>query len=161
MTRDWFYEALDSKNPIITEPYTDLTTNSLVTSIAYAVRDEKEKPLGVCAIDILLSELIPFVQGKTFTKDGQSFLINKDGMYLTNSNFDKILNDNFFDEYKSLSSYKDKILEGDLIESKAKDGYYKEHLLLLRHLAEQCTAYGASATEYYIEFMLSHYYCLW
>ena len=124
MTRDWFYEALDSKNPIITEPYTDATTNSLVTSIAYAVRDEKEKPLGVCAIDILLSELIPFVQGKTFTKDGQSFLINKDGMYLTNSNFDKILNDNFFDEYKSLSMYKDKILEGDFIESKAKDGYY-------------------------------------
>ena len=39
-TRDWYSEAIKSKDAVITVPYVDATTHELVTTIAYAVRNE-------------------------------------------------------------------------------------------------------------------------
>ncbi|MBQ4236672.1 MAG: cache domain-containing protein [Treponema sp.] len=63
---------------IITEPYIDFDTKSLVTTIACAARDNGEFR-GVVAIDIFLSELNDMIHGKKLTDDGKTFLIDANG----------------------------------------------------------------------------------
>ncbi|MBP5450108.1 MAG: cache domain-containing protein, partial [Spirochaetales bacterium] len=104
-SRDWYAEAKKTDKVIVSEPYIDEDTRSLVTTVAYAVR-ENDKFLGVNGIDILLTEINSMVSGNKLTKNGKTFLIDQNGLYLTNEDFDKIMKVNFFDEYKSLSKYK-------------------------------------------------------
>ena len=123
-TRDWYYMAKASEKAVITEPYVDATTGSLVTSIALQAKNDSGKFIGVIAVDILLKDLNTIVQDKKITENGKSFLIDSNGLYLTNDDFEKIQNVNFFDEYKQLAKYKDKISSETFIESKAPGGYY-------------------------------------
>ena len=123
-TRDWYIEASQISDIAITEPYTDATTQSLVTTISHAIRDTGNKVIGVTAIDILLSDLNELIQSKKITANGQSFILDSNGLYLTHTDFDKVLQCNFFDDYPSLSNFKGQLLKGDFFESDAAGGYY-------------------------------------
>lgn len=122
-TRDWFMAAKKSDRVIITEPYIDFDTKSLVTTIACAARDNGEFR-GVVAIDIFLSELNDMIHGKKLTDDGKTFLIDANGLYLTNDDFEKVQTTNFYDDFKNLASYKSKIGEDVFIDTRAPGGYY-------------------------------------
>ena len=101
-TRDWWIAAINAKDCGITEPYTDLTTGDLVTSISYAIR-ENSKVTGVLAMDITLDELSNIVKDMKITSNGQSFLVDSNSLYLTNDVFENILEKSIFDDYPMLS----------------------------------------------------------
>ncbi len=122
-TRDWYYKAYNSNEVEITEPYTDLTTGQLVTSIAYGIR-KNDKVTGVVAIDMTLEKLNGFVRDIKLSPNGQTFILDNEGRYLTNDVFSKILENNFFDDYSGLSRYKTEILKGSFFKIDNKTGYY-------------------------------------
>ncbi|MBQ3923805.1 MAG: methyl-accepting chemotaxis protein, partial [Spirochaetales bacterium] len=122
-SRDWYAEAKKTDKAIVSEPYIDEDTHSLVTTVAYAVR-ENDKFLGVNGIDILLTDINSIVSENKLTKNGKTFLIDQKGLYLTNEDFDKIMKVNFFDEYKSLSKYKTNLNSKVFIDTDAAGGYY-------------------------------------
>lgn len=82
--RDWYSLAHASPNVIITEPYVDDDTHELVTTISYATYNSDKKFKGVIAIDINLTDLTSIISNIKITNHGSSFLIDKDGYYLTN-----------------------------------------------------------------------------
>ena len=123
-TRDWYEGAKKSSGMIITEPYVDATTNFLVTSIARAVYNDSNRFIGVVAIDILLHDLNLMVKDKKITENGSSYLIDSNGLYLTNDDFDKIQNVNFFEEYSQFAKYKSGFSDEVFLETRAPGGYY-------------------------------------
>ncbi len=123
-TRDWYYKSKASDRPVITEPYTDATTNSLVTSIGYAVHDSSGKFRGVVAVDILLSDMNGIIENISLSENGVSFLLDQNGNYLTNADFSKILEANFFDDYPALKDYKKTMNGSDIMNVNAGGGMF-------------------------------------
>ena len=122
-TREWYVAARLSKEPIITDPYVDADTKSLVTTIAYAVQKNNEFN-GVVAIDILLKDLNEMIMNNRLSKSGVSYIIDRNGDYLTNSDFDKILNKNFFNEYPEFKSHKRDFSNEDFFDLNASKNSY-------------------------------------
>ena len=122
-SRDWYAAAKNSEKPIITEPYIDETTGELVTSVAFGVRSNGQF-LGVTGIDILLTEINTIIAEKKLTKSGKSYLIDPNGIYLTNEKTDKVMNINFFDEHKDFANYKSKLGNKVFITTSTSNGSY-------------------------------------
>ena len=122
-TRDWYSEAIKSKDAIITVPYVDATTHELVTTIAYAVRNESGIK-GVIAVDILLNDLNGIVSQTSLSKNGKSYLLDADGYYLTNEDETKVLENNFFEEFKVFAPFKKTISNNKFFEIDAGDKMY-------------------------------------
>jgi methyl-accepting chemotaxis protein len=122
--RSWYKQSAGNDGITITDPYVDSTTKELVTTVAHAVIINN-KSKGVVGIDIGLSELTKMISEIKLTESGKSFLLDKNGRYITNDDNSKILNTNFFSDYKNFYQYKDKItVDKTLIEAKSKNKLY-------------------------------------
>jgi methyl-accepting chemotaxis protein len=122
--RSWYKQSAGNNGITITDPYVDSTTKELVTTVAHAVIINN-KSKGVVGIDIGLSELTKMISEIKLTESGKSFLLDKNGRYITNDDNSKILNTNFFSDYKNFYQYKDKItVDKTLIEAKSKNKLY-------------------------------------
>ena len=122
--QDWYKTAGNADSVIITEPYIDEDTKDLVCSVAKRINSKAGKFIGVAGIDIHLTELSETIHGIKITDGGMSYIIDKNGNYLTNEDNSKILNTNFFDDYPMLASFNKKIENGDIIDINASSKYY-------------------------------------
>ena len=120
-SRDWYSAAVKSNKVVITEPYVDETTGSLVTTIAIAAR-ENGSVKGVVGIDIMLDTMNSIVQELRLSEGGVSYIIDQNGNYLTNEEPSKILNANIFDDYPALAGCKQRL--GENFVDLRVDGYY-------------------------------------
>lgn len=107
-SRPWYTEAASARGVIFTEPYTDVITGGTVMTLARAARVDGSL-VGVGAVDISINQLGGIVDDIQLTSDGQSFLLDYAGYYLTNSDKGKVLKDNFFKEYPEFASAKEKV----------------------------------------------------
>lgn len=71
-TRSWYSAAKNSNKVELCEPYVDMSTQSLITTISLSVKDDHGKFIGVVALDILLEVLNDMVTGKKISKNGQT-----------------------------------------------------------------------------------------
>jgi methyl-accepting chemotaxis protein len=79
--RDWYKSAQRSAEPVLTEPYTDVSTGKTVISIVQGVvRDGR--PLAVVGGDLSLQMIIDSLNALNFNGMGHAFLINADGKIL-------------------------------------------------------------------------------
>jgi methyl-accepting chemotaxis protein len=121
-SRDWWKLAEKSQGIVLTDPYVDAQTGSLVTTVAMAVRDNGFLK-GVVGLDIMLDTLNSIVQKLQLSKGGISFILDRDGNYLTNEDSKKILNANFFSDYPALSARKSE-LGKTFVDLRVDGGYY-------------------------------------
>jgi methyl-accepting chemotaxis protein len=97
--RPWFIEAVQNNGKvIITEPYIDAETNRLVFTAAKTAETAKGQFNGVVAADVFLDVLDSIVRARKITEDGESYLLDAKGVYLTSKNKEKIMKNNFFDD---------------------------------------------------------------
>ncbi len=96
-TRVWFKDAKTSSGIIVTEPYVDTLTGGIVITLAKAV-NKGGSFYGVAGIDITLDKLFSVIEEFKLSPSGLSYLLNKDGLYITNPDSKKILSESFFDE---------------------------------------------------------------
>ena len=121
--RDWYIAAKNSSKVIITEPYVDEDTKELVCTICYGIHSRDGRFIGVTGIDIMLTELSEKIQKIILTENGESYIIDKNGNYLTNPNIDKINVDNFFNDNPELSKHKNE-QSNSVIDINASNQYY-------------------------------------
>ena len=129
MARDWFSKSLSASGVVITEPYTDATTNSLVTTVSTAVR-KNGRAQGVVGVDILLTDLNKIMEQLKISANGTSFLLDTNGAYLTNENAAKILSANFFNDYPALKKFQGRASEETFLDLDAGNGLYFASRLL-------------------------------
>ncbi|MCR4790859.1 MAG: methyl-accepting chemotaxis protein [Treponemataceae bacterium] len=114
-SRGWWKAAVNSDGVAFCDPYVDMTTNSICAAVSTAVR-KNGRLLGVVSIDILLSQLNSIVDSTVLTPDGQSYLIDMSGRYITNPEIEKVLNVNFFEDYKGFGKYAESVKNGDVLD---------------------------------------------
>jgi phosphate/sulfate permease len=97
LERPWFKIAAQNKGKlIITEPYIEALEKKLVVTPTKTVENSKGEFIGVIASCIYLDMLDSVVSARKITEDGESYLLDAKGLYLTGG--DKILKYNFFDD---------------------------------------------------------------
>jgi methyl-accepting chemotaxis protein len=79
--RDWYKSAQHSAEPVLTEPYMDVSTGKQVISIVQGVVRDGQ-PLAVVGGDLSLQMIIDSLNALNFNGMGHAFLINADGKIL-------------------------------------------------------------------------------
>ena len=78
-TRDWYIEAMEAQDFIITEPYIDTLSQTLVTSVIGPAYDTDGSMLGLVAIDITLSNIKSIMSKYNIGNNGVFFLTTEGG----------------------------------------------------------------------------------
>ncbi|WP_439616586.1 methyl-accepting chemotaxis protein McpU [Shinella sp.] len=79
--RPWYQDAVKANGSVLTEPYTDASTNDLIISAATPVKRDG-KLLGVAGSDFSLKSLVDMVNSVDLGGTGFAFLVNKNGQIL-------------------------------------------------------------------------------
>lgn len=96
-TRAWFANAIEQSEPILTEPYMDMITNSLVVSVAGRIEGDQGEMLGVIGLDVLLTTVEEIVRNLLITRNSRSYLLDGSGLYITADQEEDILTENYFE----------------------------------------------------------------
>ena len=123
-SRKWFTDGRDSDCIVFTDPYIDAATNSLVSSICHKIKHKDGSFAGTAGIDVNLKALNVIVDNIQLTENGHTYIIDKNGFYLTNDDFSKILKDNFFDDYPDLKECKHELGSTIHVEARTEADYY-------------------------------------
>ncbi len=86
-SRSWYKAAVNSSEPIITEPYTDVQTNRQVITCAVRVQ-ENGKTIGVLGADIFIDYLVEVVNSIKADENGYAVLITADNKIICHKNAD-------------------------------------------------------------------------
>ena len=78
-TREW-YECTKTKKTFLTEPYTDISTGTMIVSVATPVYNSAGAVIGVTGVDISLNKVSKLMKNYTIGEDGFSVLLSSDGV---------------------------------------------------------------------------------
>ncbi len=81
-----YYSAVTTKKTVVTSPYLDVESGSLVVSIGSPVFAGNGTVLGVVLVDLSTQFITDFVMASDFGDTGTNFLIDESGMILASSN---------------------------------------------------------------------------
>jgi len=110
--RPWFPFALQNPGkPGITAPYIDDSTKKLCITIVQTVHDEKNNIKGVVGVDMFLTDLTELINARKITEDSRSFLVDKDGLYITHTDQNFVMERNVFQDLNASEFSKEKILK--------------------------------------------------
>ncbi|KAB0551210.1 methyl-accepting chemotaxis protein [Pseudomonas argentinensis] len=90
-TRPWYKDAAQANRTILTAPYVDQITNSLVISPIAPVRGPDGKPFGVTGGDVSLDTLVKIINAIELGDLGYAFLVSKDGTILVHPQADLVM----------------------------------------------------------------------
>jgi methyl-accepting chemotaxis protein len=107
--RAWFTDTKKHDGLFLTEPYLDAISKKIVVTIAGNVVLNDGRKAGVVGLDLFITRVGEIVSAERLSANGKAFLINKDGLYITNDNIDAVLKDSAFD-LPALASVKDAVL---------------------------------------------------
>jgi len=98
--RDWFMAAKDNPHGFgYTEPYVDANYQIPVISISANIYDNAGRDVGVAAVDVDISLFDGLIASQATMKDQKIFLINQQGLFITNPDTNAVLEMDFFDEF--------------------------------------------------------------
>jgi methyl-accepting chemotaxis protein len=81
---------------VITDPYEDSSTGEICVTMVRTV-ERGGKIIGVAGTDVFLSVLTDIVTSRKITSDGNTFIIDKAGMYLVHKDSSLVMTANFFE----------------------------------------------------------------
>ena len=96
--RPWFKNAVNNKGKaVFTDPYVDSMTNQLCVTVSYAAYKEYSL-LGVGAADLILNDLMQLIENFSISENNQIYLVDSDGLFITNNDISKITVGNYFND---------------------------------------------------------------
>ncbi|WP_191015534.1 methyl-accepting chemotaxis protein [Treponema zioleckii] len=112
-SRQWHKSATNNPAKICyTEPFTDVNTGKIIVTISYRVLDNSGNIIGVSAADIVLDELSKIVKEIKVSTHSKINIVTKNGFFITNDDFNAIMNKNYFDDCSIASYSKDSYFDG-------------------------------------------------
>ncbi len=91
--RPWYIKAKKQNKLIWTNPYIFYTAQKPGITVASPVRDSNDEFLGVVGVDIGIDALSTFVSQLNIGKNGQAFIMGRNGDVIAYSDMEKILKD--------------------------------------------------------------------
>ncbi len=77
--REW-YQCVQEKKTVLTEPYTDISTGGMIVSAATPVYNTNGTVVGVAGVDISLNKVSKLMKDYTIGKEGFSVLLSNEGV---------------------------------------------------------------------------------
>ncbi|MDR2394921.1 MAG: hypothetical protein LBD93_12325 [Treponema sp.] len=109
--RNWFISAKKNPGkPGYADPYVDVVTQKLVTSVSFSVFDDDDQDLGVVAGDVSINFLDELLKESAFVPGQTTFFLNHEGLFITHHDTQAVLQKNFFTEF-ALDQYRAAILD--------------------------------------------------
>ncbi len=97
-TRDWFKAAKSNpKQLMITDPYVDVQTGDICITASKAV-NVNGAFAGVVAADISIKNFGNMLNPKIVSPNAKFYVVNKEGLYITNEKLENVMEKNFFGE---------------------------------------------------------------
>ncbi len=123
--RPWYVGAKNTPGIFLSEPYLDANTGEIVVTIASKVSGSGGKPADVMGLDLFITTVGDMVAAERLSPKGESYLVNRDGLYITNADPEKVLKESPFDG-TPIAREKDAILGKDFTFGTSRDGthYY-------------------------------------
>lgn len=121
-TRAWYKNGLAADGKIAVTTFMDMVTGKPVASASRSLKKDG-RTAGVVSIDMKLDYLQSAISAYTVSKSGKSYLLASDGTYVTNEDSSKIMNDDFFSEYK-MESFRSRLTEEAFFTLDAGHGMY-------------------------------------
>ena len=84
-SRGWYQTAKSTKQIVITDPYIDAITGKIVITVAGPLLSDSGTVLGVCGLDIEVTELISLSQGLKADMNGYAVLVDGAGNIVAHS----------------------------------------------------------------------------
>ncbi|OEC32697.1 chemotaxis protein, partial [Pseudomonas sp. 21C1] len=100
--RPWYKDAVAANRAILTAPYVDQITNTLVISPIAPVRGPDGKPFGMAGGDVSLDTLVKIINSIELGELGYAFLVSKDGTVLVHHQADLVMK-NLRDLYPNIT----------------------------------------------------------
>ncbi|MCR5217065.1 methyl-accepting chemotaxis protein [Treponema sp.] len=123
-TRSWFSGAKGSMGTIVfSNPYVDEQSKGIVVTLSKAFKNKKGEFAGVVGVDLLLDEVVKMVDEVKLTKSAAAFMIDSDGIYVTNPDTNKVAQENFYSE-NGFSTLKNKIPDNSPYINLSNNGQY-------------------------------------
>jgi len=108
--RPWFTGAKSIPGNIAySEPFLDAYTGEIIISLSTVVLDKNKRSIGVVAADVLVTKLNTMLNSSMIIPKQELYLLNKDGLFITNHDIDAVMEKNFFDE-PGMARYKNDVL---------------------------------------------------
>ena len=92
-TRPWYISAVTHKSLIWSDVYVLFTGQDMAIAASSPVYDENSNLIGVCSVDIFLSQISDFLQKQYVSKSGEIFIIDRAGLMVATSSDDILLAD--------------------------------------------------------------------
>jgi len=92
-TRPWYISAVTHKSPIWSDIYVLFTGQDMAIAASSPVYDENSNLIGVCSVDIFLSQISDFLRKQYVSKSGKIFIIDRAGLMVATSSNDILLVD--------------------------------------------------------------------
>ncbi|WP_291583812.1 methyl-accepting chemotaxis protein [Clostridium sp. UBA6640] len=112
---DWYKQGKNiDKDLSWSEPYEDEVANVTMITTTVPIVDDKKNFIGVTTADIDLSRIQEMIRNIKVGESGRAFLVNKDGIYLSDIDEEKNMKVNISnDTNESISSISKEILENE------------------------------------------------
>ena len=99
-SRGWYINAKNNMGKtVFSNPYVDEQSKGIVVTLSRTFKNKRGEFAGLVGVDLILDEVVDLVNGVQLTKSGQAFMIDSNGVYVTNPDTEKVANGNFFDDY--------------------------------------------------------------
>ena len=147
-SRAWYSNAKKQTGIFLTDPYLDMITKKLVVSVAgNVVSTASGKSQGVVGIDLFITKVGEMISSRKLSENGQSFLVNMEGTYITNDRAEAILAEKIQDN-TILKSVAESIIKSDSTFGYTPGGKYYYSSVKLRIAPWYYVTYGPLADIY-------------
>jgi len=119
--RPWFHAAKANPRGVgYTEPYVDAFFGGVVISVSANIYNDSGSGSGVLAADIDLAPFNRLIESQSTMSGQQIFIINRQGLFITNSDLDAVLVRDFFGDF-GLEHYRTGVMSGSSFFGRGRD----------------------------------------
>lgn len=90
-SQEYYTIAKDADRPVITDPYYDATSNTIMSTCTMPIYDGKTF-IGCVSVDIELSSIEEVIKSVQVGSEGSAFLLSENGIYLAGVDSEKVAN---------------------------------------------------------------------
>jgi len=111
-TRPWYVDAEKVPGSVsYTDPYMALATGIFSTSLSTVIFDNNKNDIGILVLDIAVSTLTDMANTGRIP-EMESWLLNREGIYISNKDPAKVMNVNFFED-QDIGQYRQSVLNSE------------------------------------------------
>ncbi|MDR2447843.1 MAG: methyl-accepting chemotaxis protein [Treponema sp.] len=111
--RPWFIDAKRTpQKAAYVDPYVDTITGNITAAMSLVVYDNRGRDIGVVSTEFLVNSLDQMLNPPDAEPERQTWLLNKDGLYINNADINAVMQKSFFTDF-GFEAYRNEILASE------------------------------------------------